>query len=69
MVAETIVAAVPDTGARVLSLKEVLVNAARWNADREADVAPICASSSRAAISKPISCRPWLGPCRSYRGR
>jgi hypothetical protein len=37
---ETIVAAVPDV-ARVLSLKEVLVNAARGNVDREADVLTI----------------------------
>jgi hypothetical protein len=41
VIAETIVAAVPDTGARVLSLKEVLVNAAGGNVDREADVLTI----------------------------
>jgi hypothetical protein len=40
-IAETIVAAVPDTGARVLSLKEVLVDAAGGNVDREADVLTI----------------------------
>jgi hypothetical protein len=40
-VAETIVAALPDTGARVPSLKGLLVNAANWNVDRDADVEPI----------------------------
>jgi hypothetical protein len=41
-IAET-VAAVPDTGARVPSLKGLLVDAANWNVDREADAAPILA--------------------------
>jgi hypothetical protein len=46
---------------RVPSLKGQLVDAACWNVDREADVAPILRSSIRAAISRRTSCRP--GPC------
>jgi hypothetical protein len=40
-IAETIVAAVPDTRARVVSLKGLLVHAAGGNVDREADVLTI----------------------------
>ena len=46
-IAETIVAAVPDTGVRVLSLKELLVKAAGGNVDREADVLSIRALLDR----------------------
>jgi hypothetical protein len=46
-IAETIVADVPDTGARVLSLKEVLIDAAGGNVDREADVLSIRAMLDR----------------------